>query len=143
MMWKEFYGKYSDEAMLEFLTDEKCRTKLKEKMADIERIGRNLSEVDRRVNMNATPEEFAKYLLKHNISIIEELFGEFKSMNRFRSFSDYIRKQLNEMGLKVFLPEDKRIKVCEVKSAVSKPIEIVKRNNNVEKIIIPEVRKMK
>jgi hypothetical protein len=59
-------------------------------MSDIEKAGRKLSEIDRRVNMNATPEEFADYLKKHNISITEDIFEEFKSMNRFQSFSRYI-----------------------------------------------------
>jgi hypothetical protein len=102
MVWKEVHGNFNDEAIFIFLTDEKCRTNLKEKMANVEKIGRNLSEIDWRVNMNATPEEFAKYLMKHNICITEEIFEEFKSMNRFRSFSDYIRKHRIEMGLKVF-----------------------------------------
>jgi predicted CopG family antitoxin len=109
-------------------------------MADVERVGRKLSEIDRRVNMNATPEEFTKYLMKHNISITEEIFEEFKSMNRFRSFSDYIRKHRQEMGLKVILPGDKKVKVYEIKNIISKPIEVVRNNNTVKKVLVPEVK---
>jgi hypothetical protein len=47
-------------------------------MADIDKIGRKLSEVDRRVNMNASSEDFAKYLVKHNICITKEIYEELK-----------------------------------------------------------------
>jgi hypothetical protein len=135
MVWKEFYEDFNDNAILEFFTNEERRNNMMNRMASVERVGRHLSEIDRRVNMNATPEDFAKYLKNHNISITEEMFEEFKLMNRFKSFSKYIREHRVRMGLKVFLAGDKKVAVSDVKNAKAKPIEVV-RNNAVNKMVI-------
>jgi hypothetical protein len=101
MVWKEFYGEFDVETVFEFLVNAERRNNMMNKMAAIKKAGRKLSEIDRRVNMNATPEEVANYLKKHKISITEEIFEEFKSMNRFQSFSRYIKEHRDKLGLKV------------------------------------------
>jgi hypothetical protein len=39
IVWKEQFGNYNEEAVIKFLTDEKCRTNLKKKMADMKKLG--------------------------------------------------------------------------------------------------------
>jgi predicted CopG family antitoxin len=139
MVWKEFYEEFDIESILEFLINDEKRNNIMNRMADIEKAGRKLSEIDRRVNMNATPEECTNYLKKH-ISITEDIFEEFKSMNRFKSFSRYVKEHRVRMGLKVFLPGDKKVVVSDVKSIKSKPIEVI-RKNVVNKVMVPEPMK--
>jgi hypothetical protein len=71
---------------------------MKKEMTKIVIDGKVLSDVDRCICMNMSPEEFANYLKNHNIRITEEIFPEFKLMNRFNSFSKYIRIHREEMG---------------------------------------------
>jgi hypothetical protein len=71
MVWKEFYEEFNVESILEFLINDEKRNNIMNRMADIEKAGRKLSEIDRRVNMNATPEECANYLKKHNIVLLK------------------------------------------------------------------------
>jgi hypothetical protein len=63
------------------------------------------------------------------------MFPKFKLMNRFNSFSKYIRIHREEMGLKVFLPGDKKEPVIDSKEINVKPI-VVTRNNAPMKIEI-------
>jgi predicted CopG family antitoxin len=137
MVWKEFYEKFDVDTILEFFTNNEKRNSIMNRMANVEKAGKKLSEIDRRVNMDATHENFANYLKKHNISITEEIFEEFKSMNRFKSFSKYIREHRARMGLNVFLPGDKKVIVSNVKNISIKPIEVVKKNA-VIKVVVPE-----
>jgi hypothetical protein len=101
---------------------------MKKEMAKIEGDGKVLSDVDRCICMNMSPEDFANYLKKHNIQITEEIFSKFKLMNRFNSFSQYIKIHREEMDLKVFLPGDKKETFSENKSINVKPITVVKSN---------------
>jgi predicted CopG family antitoxin len=137
MIWKEFYEEFDIESILEFFTSNERRSSIMNRMAAIEKAGRKLSEIDRRVNMNATPEEFANYLKKPNISITEDIFRELKSMNRFQSFSKYIKEHHDKMGLKVFLPGDKKVVVSDVRIIKAKPIEVI-RKKVINKVVMPE-----
>jgi hypothetical protein len=58
-------------------------------------------------------------------------------MNRFQSFSKYIKEHRDRMGLKVFLPGDKKVVISDGRSIKSKPIEVI-RKNAVNKVMVPE-----
>jgi heme oxygenase len=59
------------------MIEEKYREELKRLMLKEEMREHLLTEADRIKNMNASPEDFADYLLKHNLWVTKENYAEF------------------------------------------------------------------
>jgi hypothetical protein len=103
-------------------------------MADEEENDHLIAEKDMTRNMNASPEEFIEYIRKHNLWISKENFPNFQSMHRFKSFSNCARKCRNNLNVKIYLPEDNRIKTETTKKDDMKSIAICTNVNvNIEK----------
>jgi hypothetical protein len=61
-------------------------------------------------------------------------------MNRFRSLSQYIRKHIQVMGIKVYLPEDDK---CEIKQNIKETLKpIVIRRDDKKEVKITEKKEI-
>jgi hypothetical protein len=58
---------------------------------------------------------FVKYKMMHNLWITKKKFyGYFEKMNRFKSFTEYVRRHRKNLNVKFYLPEDVEIKIVAV-----------------------------
>jgi hypothetical protein len=108
MIWKKEIEKIEKETIVKIITEEDYRENLRRLMEEEERKELLLIEEDRRKNMNASPEEFADYLLKHNLWITKENYAEFCLMPRFKGFSNHLLGIRKTLEVKVYLPKLKK-----------------------------------
>jgi hypothetical protein len=67
MIWKRELGRLNRKVIVKIITEENYRENLRKLLAEEEKKGHLLTEADRVKNMNASPEDFANYLLTHNL----------------------------------------------------------------------------
>jgi hypothetical protein len=134
MICEKEVGVLNAETVARIISDEKYRERIRRLMKEEEIRGYPMTEKDIMKNMKVNPESFVNYLAVHNVWIMKDIFPEFKKMYSFKSFSNYVRKYRNMLGIKLYLLEDENIKTKPKKKEDMKSITIY-RNKSDKKIL--------